>query len=202
MLKIISFEGVDGSGKTTLAQELFDKCIEKRIKVAYFRDPGSTPIGEAIRKIVKDASISRDPEVELMLYSAARLQMIKTDIVPAFLEGNLIILDRFFDSSAAYQCYAKGVPIEKLRGINKLFRIEKFTPDLTFFIDKKPSLCNVSDKSKFDTFDLDRELQEKVYNGYLKLIMRSEFDRFVILPSGASWNTLGDRVASEVFSRL
>ena len=133
--KFITFEGSEGSGKSTQI-DLAKRYLESKGKdVLYVREPGGVKISEAIRKILLDpATKDMSDECETLLYMAARAQLVEEVIIPALNSGKVIVCDRFLDSTVAYQGYGNGVDIEMIKNIGK-FVTQGFDPDLTFLFD-------------------------------------------------------------------
>ena len=100
---IISFEGIDGSGKSTQAKRLLDRLGASSLDVLYVREPGGTAVSERIRTLLLDPSLVMDPFAEMLLFSAARAQLVREKIRPFHEAGGIVICDRFFDSTVAYQ---------------------------------------------------------------------------------------------------
>ena len=133
----ITFEGIDGCGKTTQARMLADRLEKAGNKVLMTREPGGTEFAEKIKSIVKDPSIKIDGLTEYLLFASARADHIEKVIKPALKENIIVICDRFIDSSYAYQGYGKNVDLEFIINTNK-FIIGDLYPDLTFYIDISP----------------------------------------------------------------
>jgi dTMP kinase len=132
---LISFEGVEGSGKSTQAEALVDWLLKKRIPHVFVREPGSTKIGEAIRKVLLDPDFKGIHEkCEVFLFLAARSQLTYEKILPALREKKVIVSDRFSDSTFAYQSYARNLP-KRLISIFNRFATAGIKPDLTFLVD-------------------------------------------------------------------
>ncbi len=172
---LITFEGIDGSGKTTLSHELFLFLKSKGFKVHIFREPGGTPAGEYIRNLLLEEELNE--RAELLLFEASRAELVSTKVMPALERGEIVILDRFTDSTLAYQGFGRGIDIEYIRELNS-FASFGIKPDLTFLLDLEPSLAvaRVREKSKFDNV----EFLKKVREGFLKLASEDK-GRFVIL---------------------
>jgi dTMP kinase len=116
----ISFEGLDGSGKTTQATMLADALELEGREVVRVREPGGTPTGERIRELLLDPSASIAAPAEALLYAAARAQLVAEVIAPALARGSVVIADRFIDSSLAYQGVARGLGVERILAVNQL----------------------------------------------------------------------------------
>lgn len=136
--KFITFEGGEGCGKSTQVRRLKDALEHRGLKVLLTREPGGTPLAERVRAILKDES--DDPpcdRTELLLFLAARAQLVRNVIRPALDAGTWVISDRFSDSTMAYQGYGRGLPLEVIRAAND-FACEGLKPDLTLFLDVDP----------------------------------------------------------------
>lgn len=135
MRTFITFEGIEGSGKTTQIMMLKDYLLEKNYQVKITREPGGTFIGDQIRKILlndNNKNISR--ETELLLYAACRVQHIKEVIIPALKEDKVVLCDRFSDSTLAYQGYGRNIDLELIKRLNKIAS-GNIKPDLTILLD-------------------------------------------------------------------
>jgi len=131
---IISFEGVDGSGKSTQIDLLRQKLESNGQHVDVFREPGGTELSETIRTILLNPEFDIDPVTELLLFSAARSQLTAQKVRPLEAKGHVIILDRYYDSTTAYQGFGReSVPLESIKHINELAS-HRLEPDLTFYL--------------------------------------------------------------------
>jgi dTMP kinase len=131
---IISFEGIDGSGKTTQINLLKKRLEIDGIDVRLFREPGGAELSEVIRGILLNPEIEINSVTELLLFSSARSQLIAEKVKPFLANAGVIILDRFFDSTVAYQGYGRGsVPLEQIYQLNKIAS-HGITPDITFYL--------------------------------------------------------------------
>ena len=190
--KFITFEGCEGSGKSTHVT-LFREYLDKNgIDYVFLREPGGTEISEKIRKIILDIENKEmTDQAEALLYAAARAQLIGEKILPAINSGKLVVVDRYVDSSFAYQAYARGLGIDFVKKINS-FAIENCMPDCTVLLDISPRVAieRKGGADKDDRLELSGiEFHERVYNGYLKLI-ESEPNRFVVIdPTGTKQET-------------
>lgn len=168
----ITFEGGECSGKTTIINELCKKLKEKGISYISTREPGGIDIAEQIRGIILDVKNTKmTEETEALLYAASRMQHLKERVVPAINRGDIVICDRFLDSSLAYQGYARGLGMESILKINH-FALD-YLPNLTLFIDVKPEVALKrleNRQNKTDRLDLeDISFHQKVYEGYDKV---------------------------------
>jgi len=135
MRLFITFEGPDGSGKTTQARLLAARLRGQGHDVIYVREPGGTAIGDQIRQIVHDVrNVEMQPRAELLLYSASRAQLVEQVIRPHLARGGIVICDRYADSSLAYQGYGRGLDLDMVQRI-QAFATGGLTPDLTFYLD-------------------------------------------------------------------
>lgn len=132
---LITFEGPEGSGKTTIARWLSGFLHEKGYRVLLTREPGGTPIGEAIRDLLHaHEHTDMTARAEALLFCAARAQLVEQVIRPFLSEGGIVVSDRYADSTLAYQGYGRGLDLEELRRLNR-FATGGLEPDLTFLLD-------------------------------------------------------------------
>jgi dTMP kinase len=131
--RLITIEGLDGAGKSTLAQGLLAAPQLRGRPVELLREPGGVALSERIRELVKDPSASIDARTEALLYAAARSQLVHERVRPALERGVLVLLDRFVDSSLAYQGAARALGVEQVRAIN-LFATAGLVPDRTLLL--------------------------------------------------------------------
>lgn len=172
----ITFEGPDGSGKSTIIQKVYDYLIENNYDVIKTREPGGSPIAEKIRNLILDTeNTEMDYRTEALLYAASRAQHVEETILPALNENKIVLCDRFLISSLAYQGVGRDLGIENVRKINE-FAINGVFPDFVLFFDVDP-ITTLKRKSSLDTADrLEKEgnnFHERVYYGY-KEILNSE----------------------------
>lgn len=134
----ITFEGLEGCGKTTQAKMLFDFLIKQKIPSIYTKEPGGTKIGDKIRKILLDQkNDGMDYKTEMLLFLASRAENVRLIILPALEEEKVVISDRFYDSTTAYQGYGRGMDLKITKHLNNLV-VGKAIPDLTFVLDIDP----------------------------------------------------------------
>ena len=149
----ITFEGIDGCGKTTQARYLSDYLRGKNIKFIMTREPGGTRVAEKIREILLNRdNIEITGRTELLLYLASRAQHTDEVIIPALKSGVWVISDRYSDSSVAYQGAGRGLGVESVRNMT-LFATDGLEPDLTFFIDISPETAYLRMKKQGKVFD-------------------------------------------------
>ncbi len=180
----ITLEGPEGSGKSTQAQLLYRYLCERNKAVVLTREPGGTLLGDKLRAIVmfgKDMEIS--PRAELLLFTAARAQLVDEIVRPALARGDIVICDRYADSTVAYQGYGRGLPIQEINAVNH-FATAGLVPDLTFLLDIPPEVGLTRNREgqlatdRFETEEID--FHARIREGYLE-IARSEPKRWVIV---------------------
>jgi len=132
--RLITIEGIDGAGKTTLAVSLHEALREHGVESALLREPGGVPLSERIRALVSDASLNVSAHAEALLYAAARSQLVQERILPALSAGSWVLLDRFDDSSLAYQGGGRRLGIEQVRALNA-FATGGLAPDRTLLLE-------------------------------------------------------------------
>lgn len=205
----ISFEGIDGSGKSTQAKLCFDALVQKSIPSLLTREPGGEVIAEKIREILLYSQDEVLPQTEVLLYAAARSQHVRKVIEPALAEDKIVICDRFVHSSIAYQGYGLGVDQESIWQINR-FAMGNIFPDIVFLFDlsvdaaqqrsqeraqSRESLVN-SEKSKQDRIEARSfEFYQKVRNGFLEM---AKDPRVKILDATKTPEAIHDEVISIV----
>lgn len=177
--KLITFEGIEASGKSTLSKMLFDWLKRSGVEAILTREPGGTAAGEEIRKILLNASLRLDEKAEALLYAASRRQLVKEVIKPALNSGVIVVCDRFSDSFFAYQGYARGIDMEFLKAINRE-ATEGIEPNLTFLIDLsvEEAFKRIREKDRMELEGI--EFHEKVRRGFLE-IAKKESKRVVVL---------------------
>jgi len=169
----ITFEGSDGSGKSTQLSLLKEYLIKKGIKILSLREPGGVTISEKIRSIILDnRNTEMGPVTEMLLYAASRAQLVSQVIKPSLEKGITVICDRFVDSSYVYQGVARGLGINTVKLVNDI-ATGNILPDITFFMDIDPEIAlkrrfneSIPDRLENESIAFHRD----VYNGYLKLI--------------------------------
>jgi dTMP kinase len=176
----IVFEGIVGTGKTTHSKKLFDflKVKYPKKEIVWTREPGGTEISQKIRKIVQGTTFNEEmcPECEAYLYASSRAQTLRTIVKPTLESEGIVISDRSFITSLAFQGYGRDMGIEKIMQINKV-AIEGFIPDLVVFLDYDVKECISrtydGDEDKFERFGAD--FFEKVKDGYTEVSKLSIF---------------------------
>lgn len=174
----ISFEGIDGSGKTTHAGLLSETLTNLKTGHLLIREPGGTAASEHIRELLLNRHLPISSKTEILLYAAARSQLLEEVIAPALLAGRLIICDRYIDSSLAYQGYGLGGDLDWIRDLNQRIA-EGIWPELTFLLDLPVEEAVTRRSGKTDRIEQrDMDFYQKVRRGYLTLAAR-EPERFV-----------------------
>ena len=165
----LTVEGPDGAGKTTQIELLRDYLSDKGYDIIVCREPGGTPISEAVRNVILNKEFTEMGHMtELLLYAAARAQLIEEVIRPALEDGKIVICDRFVESSAVYQGIARGIGIEEVFAVNQ-FAIEGHMPDATVFlsVDFETGLSRVTSRGNKDRLDNESmEFHKLVAQGY------------------------------------
>ena len=196
----ITLEGPDGSGKSTISRFLLDYLKKRKIDFIFTREPGGTPIGENIRKIILDKkNINMSSRTEALLYAASRSQHISEKIKPALDDGKVVVCERFVLSSLAYQGYARGLGIEEVKDIND-FAIEGVIPDLTLFFNVDPVYALNRKTNRKGGDRLEKEgvnFHSKVYDGYKKLISLYP-EKIKLIDASKSIEETFDQVRKEI----
>lgn len=183
----ITLEGPDGSGKSTQAERLVARIKAAGVPVVYTREPGGTPVGEALRQIILDPRSDLADRTEVLLYAASRAENVEKVVRPALAEGKVVVGERYIDSSLAYQGHALGRGVEPVRKVNA-FATGGLIPDLTLLLDVTPEegLARVGVRSKGQAADRieQRKLDyhRRVREYYLALA-KEEPDRVRLIPT-------------------
>lgn len=202
----ISFEGVDGCGKSTQVSRLSKRLERLQRPFLLTREPGGTSLGEAIRPILKDPQYPIEPEAELLLFAASRAQLVREIIVPALESGKTVVSDRFTDSTLAYQGFARKGNLPFIQGLNA-FASLGLVPDSTILLDMPPELAlkRAFERNTRDCQDrLDQEalsFYQAVRQAYLKLAKR-EKKRFIIIQADQDPNQIETEIWHVLSSRL
>ena len=199
---LISFEGIDVSGKSTQADLLYNRFISCSRSVHLFREPGGTVIGETIRSILLDTSHSdMSIHTELFLYLAARSQITSTVIKPALNLSEDVIMDRYIDSTTAYQGYARGLGIDEMIQLN-LIATGGIVPDITFVIDCDPDVAYQRVSSEPDRLESEGiGFMRKVREGFIKL---HEYDkqRIILCNGNQGIDEIEQDIANHIKNKL
>ena len=200
----ITLEGPDGSGKTTVADELTNRLSQKGIEVVHTREPGGIEISESIRNIILDPkNTSMDGKTEALLYAASRRQHLVEKVFPAVKQGKIVICERFLDSSLAYQGYGRGLGIDEVLNIN-LFAIDNTYPDMTIYldVDEQVGLARLQDRAFKDRLDQESiDFHHKVKQGYDEVLKRFK-DRITIVDASRDVNTVIDDCENHILNLI
>lgn len=170
----ITFEGPEGSGKTTIAQMILNYMQNLGYEILYTREPGGIDIAEQIRQVILNPqNTAMDAKTEALLYAASRRQHLVEKVIPALKEGKIVLCDRFVDSSLVYQGIGRGLGIDTVYQMN-LFAIEDVMPHLTIFFDVKPEIglsrIAADDKREVNRLDMETlDFHQRVYEGYVQV---------------------------------
>lgn len=190
--KFVTFEGCEGVGKSKQIHLLEEYLKRNGIQYYLTREPGGTGVSEQIRNVILDGkNSSMTDECEALLYAAARVQLLKEEIKPRLDRGELVLCDRYIDSSFAYQAYARGLGLDFVKTIND-YAIKNFTPDVTLFLNLSPeeAFKRKGGVDKTDRVELSgKDFHQKVYNGYLDLAKNNKERIQVIDASGTKEQT-------------
>ena len=174
--QFISFEGIEGCGKSTQAKKLYEYFLSKQIDCLLTREPGGSLAGEKIRGILLDEEIDKlSAKSELLLNFAARIEHVEKVIKPALKSGKIVICDRFVDSTFAYQGSAMGIAFEEIEKIQKI-AIGEFMPDITFLINVSvdEAFARILARGNNNRYEkLGNEFHQKVYEGFFELAKKN-----------------------------
>jgi len=205
--KLISFEGSEGSGKSTQIARLAAHFQKTDREVLTTREPGGTEIGEQIRNIIVHNSKGDEmcAETELLLFTAARAQLVREVIAPALLRGAIVLSDRFLDSSTVYQGIARNLAADPVAQINR-FAVGEVMPDLTIVIDvpEEVSLARLKQRASDLPDRMEREnidFYKKIREGYL-MLANGMPERFVVLDGTLSPDALEKKIWTLVRERI
>lgn len=195
----ITFEGIEGSGKTTQAKALAKYLKLNGTNIVLTREPGGTSLAEKIRQLILDGQGINDPLTELMLLTAARRDHVENLIKPALFKGSIVICDRFIDSTIAYQGYGKGLDIDKIVKIHEI-ALGAFKPDLTFLIDVDPKIALSRIKAGRETNHYDNreiDFHTTIRNAFLDCA-QNDPKRFCIIDG----NNTHDETSSTIIKKF
>src|ERR1043166_1159236 len=211
MIRFITFEGGDGTGKSTQLRSLADHLTEQGKSYVLTREPGATSLGKFIRQILLE--VGKQPinsSTELFLYLADRAQHIQEVVSPAMAQGKIVLCDRHTDSTLAYQGYGRGIDLSLLRSLNDIAS-EGIKPDLTLLFDcpaeiglsrtvqRQPQTASGRNEDRFEREKI--EFHERVRAGFLELA-RAEPNRFRIVDAARSAEEVGQEVKNIIDGEL
>ena len=201
----ITLEGPEGSGKTSHLPPLVEQLREQGYTVFPTREPGGTSIGEQIRAVIHDLkNVEMHPRTETLLYQAARAQIVEEVFKPRLAAGEVVISDRYYDSTIAYQGYGHQQDLDQVRALVK-YATGGLTPDLTILLDVdietglRRKTQNGSEWNRLDAYTA--EFHERVRKGYLKMV-RAEPERWVVVDAGREWREVQEELRKVVLGRL
>lgn len=207
--RFITFEGGEGCGKSTQVVRLAAALEERGLNVLLTREPGGTRLSELIRTLLKDEA--EDPPVdraELLLFLAARAQLVRNVIAPALEAGTWVISDRFSDSTVAYQGYGRGLPVDFVRAAND-FACEGLRPDLTFLLDLDPETAERRMRGREAATNTSADRIERAGSGFHARLRKgflelaaAEAPRFSVVDASKSPDEVASVVLCECLARL
>jgi dTMP kinase len=205
--RLISFEGSEGSGKSTQLIRLAAHLQKLKREVITVREPGGTEIGEQIRNIIVHNSRGDEmcPETELLLFTAARAQLVREIIAPALIDGKIVLSDRFLDSSTVYQGIGRNLALDPVNQINR-FAVGNVMPDLTVVIDvpSEVGLARIRQRATDLPDRMEREnlnFYKKVREGYL-VLAKGLPERFVVVDGTLSESALEKKIWAAIAKRV
>ncbi len=194
---LISFEGMDGAGKTTQLELLASRLDRAGVPFMRLREPGGTPLGERVREMLLDKKLQRTPSAELLLFAAARAELVHRLVLPAIEEGWIVLLDRYADSTRAYQGYGLGMTEHTVESAINL-ATEGLAPSLTILLDLDPAKGLRRLQTVFDAIEeRSTAFLDRVRRGFLD-IARREPDRWLVLDASRSIAELADETWDRV----
>lgn len=200
--RFVTLEGIEGSGKSTQARLLCERLRERGLAVESLREPGSTEIGNRIREILLSTQhAAMIAETEALLYAAARAQMVSEAVEPALAAGRTVVCDRYVDSSIAYQCFGRGLPVGLVYDINN-WAVGGVRPDITILLDLqvREGLARAT-RVGCDRIEAESaEFHERVRRGYLELARKNR-DRIVVVDAAGSVELVAEKVQGAVVAR-
>ena len=206
----ITFEGTEGGGKSTQIQILAARLQALHRQVRVLREPGGTPIGEEIRHTLKhsEANRSMTPETELLLMNASRAQLVREIIRPALAAGEIVLCDRFYDSTTAYQGYGRGLDLGRVRSVID-FAVGETRPDLTLLLEvpiavseaRRAARQGGQEPLRDRLEEEDRAFFERVHQGY-QAVAAAESKRVHVIPATASIEEVSARIWTVVEPKL
>ena len=193
----VTFEGGEGSGKSTQMRRAAAALREAGVEVLTTREPGGTPVGDGIRAVLLDrAHAGMQPRAELLLYEASRAELVASVIRPALERGTTVLCDRFADSSVAYQAFGRGLPVDDVRALNDL-ATAGLVPDRTVLLDVEPAVglarATGGGADRLESEEL--AFHQRVRDGFLR-IAAADPDRFRVVDAGRSAETVARAVAA------
>ena len=197
----ITFEGIDGCGKTTQLERAYDFLTASGLTVYKLREPGSTRTAEKIREILLGKENTLSDITELLLYEAARSDIVEKEIIPLLKDGHIVLCDRFYDSTTAYQGYGRGLDIDTVKKLHRL-AVGDLTPDLTFLFDLDLKTALTRRDQNPDRLESQPEaFFERVRQGFLA-IAREESERVKVIDASRSIEVIFEEVKKQLAQLL
>ena len=200
----ITFEGIEGSGKSYQSKKLYKKLRSRHISSIYTREPGGSISAEKIRKIILTGKKNKfDVLTDTLLYLASRNEHVKSTIIPAIKKKKIIICDRFTDSTLAYQVYGRGVDKSLIRVAHKAI-LNNIKPDLTFILKVNISKANnrLKKRKKINRYDkFSKKFYKKVQNSFIKLAKKNK-RRYIVLNTSLDTKDTENFIYKKVISIL
>jgi dTMP kinase len=200
----ITLEGPEGSGKTSHIPPLVGYLREKGYIVFPTREPGGTSIGEQIREVIHDLkNVEMHPRTETLLYQAARAQIVEEVFKPRLKAGEIVISDRYYDSTIAYQGYGHQQDLEQVRALVK-YATGGLVPDLTILldVDVEEGLRRKKKDNEWNRLDAYTvEFHQRVHMGYLEMV-KTEPDRWVVVDAGQKWDSVQEELRRVILAKL
>ncbi len=200
----ITFEGPDGSGKTTVSSFVVKQLRELGYDIVHTREPGGVDIAEQIRHVILDPeNVKMDVKTEVLLYAASRRQHLIEKILPALEAGKIVICDRFVDSSLAYQGVGRGVGFDEVYSVNR-FAIDDHMPDLTVYLDldAQVGLDRIAKRIFLDRLDQEKiTFHQKVVEGYQEVLIRFE-NRIIVVNANQEIETVQKEAYAAVLKKV
>ncbi len=202
--KLITFEGGEGSGKSTQIAMLSGRLLQSGSRVLSLREPGGTSIGERMREALKRPGEAISPAAEALFFTACRAQLVAEALAPALQRGEVVLCDRFVDSTVAYQSGGRGLDRGLIESANRL-ACGELRPNLTVLLDLDPERglgrAAVRDQGRFDRFEaLDAEFHRRVRTTYLSLA-EEEPARFIVIDASRTPESISEEIWNEVSRR-
>lgn len=200
----ITLEGPEGSGKTSHIPPLVQFLREQGHTVFPTREPGGTSIGEQIRAVIHDLkNAEMHPRTETLLYQAARAQIVEEVIQPRLKRGEIVLSDRYFDSTIAYQGYGHGQPLEQVRQLVR-YATGGLTPDLTILLDLDVEVglqrkSRQQEWNRLDAYAID--FHQRVRAGYLEMA-KQEPERWRVVDSSRQWNVVQAELRRVILAKI
>jgi dTMP kinase len=200
----ITLEGPEGSGKTSHMPPLVEYLRAKGFTVFPTREPGGTAIGEQIREVIHDLkNVEMHPRTETLLYQAARAQIVEQVFKPRLQAGEIVISDRYYDSTIAYQGYGHQQDLQQVRSLVK-YATGGLTPDLTVLldVDVEEGLRRKKKDNEWNRLDAYTvEFHQRVHAGYLEMV-KAEADRWVVVDAGRNWDEVQEELRRVLIEKL